>query len=162
MSWSLQITEEGDFNVEASRYSTVTGQQKLVQDFRCALLEPMGTDNLHPEFGSLIDGGITPEGVVSNGVIGETDLDLITLFIQTEVNRIARLMQQSQLARAKADKLTYGKATLTPQEVLLSLNGIQFTQSQDTLFAVISLTSANNANFSINLPVNTNPSLATS
>lgn len=155
MSWSLQITH-GDFRVEANHLSQVTQQAKLVQDFRCAILERMGTDNLHPDFGSLIDGGTTPEGVTSNGVIGETDLDMVGLIIETEINRIARYMQRAQLERAKSDKLTYGKATLTPQEVLLQLNGIEMTRFEDRIRVRIGLVSASNSNFDIDLEINNN------
>lgn len=156
MSWSLQITH-GDFSVESAHLGTVTQQAKLVQDFRCAILEQMGTDNLHLDFGSLIDGGTTPEGVISNGVIGETDLGMVGLVIETEINRIARYMQRAQLARAKSDKLTYGKATLTPQEVLLQLNGIEMTQTEDRINVKVGLISASNSNFDIELAINTNP-----
>lgn len=154
MSWSLQISH-GDFKVESAHLGTVTQQAKLVQDFRCAILERMGTDNLHPDFGSLIDGGTTPEGITSNGVIGETDLGMVGLVIETEINRIARYMQRAQLTRAKSDKLTYGKATLTPQEVLLQLNGIEMTRKEDSLMVKVNLTSASNADFDIDLAINT-------
>lgn len=160
MSWSLQITH-GDFRVDSAHLGTVTGQAKLVQDFRCALLEQMGIDNLHPDFGSLIDGGVTPDGNVSAGIIGETDLDMVALTIETEVNRIARYMQRAQLARAKSDRLTYGRATLVPQEVLLELNGVEMTMKEDVIHVVIHLTSATNTNFDIGLAINTNPSEAT-
>lgn len=162
MTWSLRIGEDGDFHVDAAHLGTVTAQQKLVQDFRCALLEQMGTDNLHPDFGSLIDGGITPDGVVSEGVIGETDLRMVALTIQGEVSRIARRMQQVQLARAKSDRLTYGHATMVPQEVLLQLNGVEMKQKEDQIYVTINLTAANNSNFDINLPINTSPSEGTS
>lgn len=145
----------GDFAVEAAHLSTVTAQAKLVQDFRCALLEQMGTDNLHPDFGSLIDGGMTPEGVTSNGVIGETDLGMVSLIIESEINRIARYMQRAQLERAKSDRMTYGRATLVPQEVLLALRGIQMSMTEDRLKVVIGLTSASNAEFEVNLEINT-------
>lgn len=162
MSWSLRIGEDGDFHVDAAHLGTVTAQNKLVQDFRCALLEQMGTDNLHPDFGSLIDGGITPEGVASEGVIGETDLRMVALTIESEVARIARRMQQYQLARAKSDRLTYGRATMVPQEVLLQLNGVDLLQKEDQIYVTIRLTAANNTDFDINLPINTSPSAASS
>jgi hypothetical protein len=152
MSWSLQITH-GDFQVESAHLGTVTQHAKLIQDFRCAILEKMGTDNLHPDFGSLIDGGTTPDGTTSNGVIGESDLGTVGLIIETEINRIARYMQRAQLERAKQDKLTYGKATLTPQEVLLQLNGIEMTQRQDSIKVVVGLVSASNNNFDIDLVI---------
>lgn len=152
MTWSLQITH-GDFLVESAHLSTVTGQQKLVQDFRCAILEQMGIDNLHPDFGSLIDGGTTPEGVTSQGVIGTVDAQAAKLTIEAEINRIARYIQRAQLERAKSDKMTYGRATLVPQEVLLSLNGISIEQIEDRLKVVVGLTSASNSNFEVELEV---------
>lgn len=161
MSWSLRINN-GDFVVDSAHLGTVSAQQKLLQDFRCALLEQMGTDNLHPDFGSLIDGGITPDGHTVTGVIGETDPEEVTLVIETEVSRIARYMQRAQLARAKSDRLTYGRATMVPQEVLLSLNGINFLQYEDAIRVTINLTAANNKDFDIELAISTNPSQATS
>lgn len=152
MTWSLQITH-GDFAVESAHLSTVTGQQKLVQDFRCAILEQMGIDNLHPDYGSLIDGGTTPEGVTSTGVIGTIDTQAAKLTIESEINRIARYLQRAQLERAKSDKMTYGRATLVPQEVLLSLNGISIEQIEDRLKVVVGLTSASNSNFEIELEI---------
>lgn len=152
MTWSLQISH-GDFQVESAHLSTVTGQKKLVQDFRCAILEQMGIDNLHPDFGSLIDGGTTPEGVTSNGVVGTIDVQSARLTIESEINRIARYIQRAQLERAKSDRLTYGRATLVPQEVLLSLNGITIEQIEDRLRVVVGLTSASNSNFEVELEV---------
>lgn len=161
MTWSLQITN-GDFTVDAAHLGTVTAQAKLLQDFRCAILENMGTDNLHPEYGSLIDGGINPEGQIVEGVIGRTDPHEVAMLIESEVSRIARYMQRAQLARAKADKMTYGRATLVPQEVLLSLNGINFFQQEDLLRVTIHLTAANDRSFEVELAINENPSEATS
>lgn len=155
MAWSLQISD-GDFTLDGSNYGTVMGQAKLVQEFRCAILEEMGLDNLHPDYGSLIDGGINSEGVFTPGVIGETDQEMVALMIEAEVSRIARYIQQAQLARAKQDRFTYGRATLTPEEVLLTLNGVSFLQKEDSLQVTISLTSAINGNFDIDLTVNTN------
>jgi hypothetical protein len=161
MSWSLKISD-GDFRVDANHLSTVTAQSKLVQDFRCALLEQMGTDNLHPDFGSLIDGGITPDGTHHGGVIGEDDVEMVAMMIEAEVTRIARYIQRTQLARAKQDRFTLGRATLDPQEVLLEVNGINFEQKEDRLRVVIHLTSAINKDFDISLVINSNPSQATS
>lgn len=152
MSWSLEISN-GDFRVDTSRLGTVNAQRKLLQDFRCAILEKMGTDNLHPEFGSLIDGGITPEGVRVAGVIGETDLDLVVLEIETEITRIARSIQRAQLARAKQDKMTFGRATLDPQEVLIEVTGINFSPNLDKLQVTVNITTAEGTNIDTILPI---------
>lgn len=157
MSWSLQITD-GDFRVDSAHLGTVVGQQKLVQDLSCAILERMGTDNLHPSYGSLIDGGRTPSGVIVQSLIGEDDLEMVLIRIESEITRIAQLEQQAQLTRAKADKLAYGKATLTPQEVLMSLNGIDFTQSLDRLNVVVHIETATGNTFDITVPLDANTS----
>lgn len=161
MTWSLRISN-GDFVVTSAHLGTVTAQQKLLQDFRCAILEQMGTDNLHPDYGSLIDGGINSSGEVVSGVIGNINVDEVTMIIESEISRIARYMQRAQLARAKSDKLTYGRATLVPQEVLLSLNGITFEQREDLLNVTILLTAANDENFEVQLAINESPSEGTS
>lgn len=154
MSWSLQI-KDGDFKVDSAHLGTVIGQYKLVQDMTCAIMERMGTDNLHPEYGSLIDGGRTPDGVSVGSVIGDEDTEMVALKIETELTRVARQLQNQQLARAKADKMTYGKATLSPQEVLMELQGIDFFMSEDRLSVLVHLTTATGVEFDVTIPIDT-------
>ncbi len=152
MSWSLEISN-GDFRVDAAHLGMVTRQHKLIQDFRCAILEKMGTDNVHPSFGSIIDGGRTPDGVEASSIIGESDLDLVVLEIESELTRIARNIQRVQLARAKQDKITLGRATLDPHEVLVELAGIDFSQTFDQLRITVKITTARGTSFDMNLPI---------
>ena len=156
MSWSLQI-KDGDFRVDSAHLGTVIGQNKLVQDMTCAIMERMGTDNLHPEYGSLIDGGRTPDGVVATSVIGDTDTEMVALKIESELTRIARQLQRQQLARAKADKMTYGNATLSPQEVLMELQGVDFSITLDRLTVFVHLVTATGFEFDITIPIDTAP-----
>src|SRR4051812_37950439 len=107
MSWSLQL-RNGDLALGGANLGIVTGSQKLTQDLRCAILEKMGTDELHPWYGSLLDGGMDAEGVVSPGYIGETDWELGALNVQAEIRRIAKQYQDAQAARLENDRLTYG------------------------------------------------------
>lgn len=113
----------------------------------------MGTDSLHPTFGSLIDGGTNTDGVEVPGVVGETNLDLAVLEIEAEIQRIVRDYQRQQLDRAKRDKLTYGKATLEPEEVLVDLTGISFVPDQDALAVTISIQTGTGDNVDLSLPV---------
>lgn len=145
MSWSLQI-EGGDFQVSTARLGTVIGHKKLVQDLTCAIMEHMGTDNLHPSYGSLIDGGITPDGTPISSIIGDSDIETVVLRIETEITRLAQQQQQTQLARAKADKLTYGQATLDASEVLIDISGINYIQNNDKLNVKVTLTTAEGGN----------------
>jgi hypothetical protein len=136
MSYSLQL-RNGDLVVDRGRLGFVTGPQKLVQDIRCALLEKMGTDDLHPEFGSILDGG-TVDGEEMEGIIGETDPEVIRSFVATEVNRIITAYRNAQINRAQADRLTYNKTTLSMGEALADAE-INMGMIADTLVVQIIL-----------------------
>jgi hypothetical protein len=149
MSWSLRL-ENGDLSISGSRIGAVTGKAKLIQDLRNWILEHMGTDDLHPGYGSLLDGGVNPQGVVIQGVIG-SDLDIAEVEIRNEIQRIVSDYQALQLGRAKSDKQTYGRATLTPSEVLLSLDDIDIEQDMDTLKVTLGISTAADDNFELQL-----------
>lgn len=152
MSWSLQVSN-GDLVTSGAQLATVTRESKLVQDLRLWLLEKMGTDSLHPSHGSLIDGGTLPNGAQVEGVIGKTDIDLVMLEIRQEINRIAQEYQGRQLARARQDKLTLGRATLLAGEVLLDVTDISFRQSQDHLQVIVTLLTGSGGRVDLEVPL---------
>jgi hypothetical protein len=141
MTWSLKL-RNGDLALGAAQLGTVTGEEKLVQDLRAHILEHMGTDDMHPEFGSLIDGGTLPDGTVSPGIIGALNDDFASMEVASDIRRIVNDYQDRQLARAKDDRYTYGKVTINRGEVLLSLDDIEVTRSMDTLQVNLKITTA--------------------
>jgi hypothetical protein len=136
MSWSLRV-HNGDFVLGGGKLDVVTGPNKLVQDFRHYLLEHMGSDPLHPNYGSLIDGGMLSDGTVVDSPIGQTDWNMIALKLESEIRRIAAAYQNSQLQRAKNDRIYYGRSTLTANEILAAVSAIHFTQNADALIVEI-------------------------
>src|ERR1017187_5637340 len=110
MSYSLMISN-GDLSFNGASMNTVQGGDKLVQDLACCVLEPMGTDNLHPTFGSTIGGGINPDGSYNPGVIGEPNDAMAATQVQGEITRIVKQYQAQQQARFQADVAVYGKGT---------------------------------------------------
>jgi hypothetical protein len=144
MTWSLAL-KNGDLSLSSSNgLDVVSNEEKLVQDLRCNLLEKMGNDDMHPDFGSLLNGGTMPNGTQHNGYIGERDDDTTILSIQSEVTRVVNNYQERTLSRAKTDKLSYGKATLTHGEVLYDLNDVTVQKSLDKVNVMINFTSAAN------------------
>lgn len=141
MSWSLQLSG-GDFAASGARLNTVTAANKLVQDLRCLVLERMGTDDMHQDFGSLIDGGILPDGTVVPSLIATSSFTAAANAIQSEMQRLASAYRAQQLVRAKDDQTSYNRVTLTPAEVLLAISDITFTQQQDTLLTNVQLSTA--------------------
>lgn len=156
MSWSLEL-RSGDLTIGGARLGVVNGSSKLIQDLRCALLERMGTDAFHPSYGSLLDGGRTPDGVQHGGLIGETDWDAIAIQVDSEIRRIASEYQDRQLARAQADRVTYGKTTLDAGEAFLGLSDVNLVQVQDTLFVRITLQVGSGETRTLNIPLTSEP-----
>jgi hypothetical protein len=156
MSWSLAL-RNGDLALGGTHLATTTSVPKLVQDLRCALLEPMGTDDLHPSFGSVIDGGRRPDGTEVPSLIGSTRWGRAAVEIRAEIMRIADEHRSRQLARAREDQLVYGKPTLEPGEVLISVRGIDMMQVQDTLMIRVTLEVGNGTTREINIPFSSTP-----
>lgn len=153
MTWSLKL-QNGDLVISGSGLGTADNEAKMVQDLRCQLLEKMGNDVLHPEYGSLIDGGITPDGTVNESVIAGDDWGLAKIKVQNEITRVINDYQRRQLERAKFDRAQYGKQTLTPREVISGINGITFVESLDQLIVQVHLQTMSGQSETIDLTVN--------
>lgn len=138
MSWSLEI-ENGDLSFAGAGMGTVEGAAKLVQDLRCAVLEPMGTDPMHPGFGSTIDGGVMPDGTYTQGIIGQPNDAYAAAYVQSDIERIAQQYQSQQQARYQQDVATYGKGTITADEALLSVEQVSTSASQNQLLVQATL-----------------------
>lgn len=154
MSWSLQL-RGGDLVIGGSNFGTVTDQNKLIQDLRCAILERMGTDEDHPWFGSLIDGGRL-NGVDQPSIIATDDWNVAVLAVEGEIRRIVDDYQKRQIVRTERDRTTYGKPTLTPGELLMGLGDIKFYQAQDNLLCRVTLITGADGEIVVNVPLGTN------
>lgn len=154
MSWSLQL-HGGDLVIGGSSFGIVTDQNKLVQDLRCAILERMGTDEDHPWYGSLIDGGRL-NGVDQGSLLATDDWGTAVLVVEGEIRRIVDQHQKSQIVRNERDRSIYGKPTLTPGEVLMGIADIQFFQAQDNLLCRVTLITGADGKMTINVPLGTN------
>lgn len=152
MSWSLQL-RNGDLALNGTRLGQTTGAEKLVQDLRCALLERRGTDDAHPRFGSLLDGGRGDDGREVASIIGESDWDLIAMRVSGEIRRVAAEHQGRQIDRAKRDRLRYGQSTLINDELLADITSIDMIQAQDRLMVQVTLKTGESREITIDIPV---------
>jgi|ERR1039458_2895932 hypothetical protein len=152
MSYSLAIVN-GDLSFNGASMNIVQGGEKLVQDLACCVLEPMGTDNLHPTFGSTINGGINPDGSYNPGVIGQLGA-MAAMQAQGEITRIVKQYQTQQQTRFQADVAVYGKGTITADEALLGASDVSATLNQDILQVSVKLRTGL-GDVAINLPITT-------
>jgi|SRR5208282_1203947 len=142
MSFSLDL-QNGDLVLSGTAFGTVTDAAKLQQDLICAILTPLGFDELHPTYGSILEENlINPE---IPGIFGETDFRHAATIIHAELVRICQNYQGQQIARNEADASQFGKYTLTPGEILLKVNGINFVQAEDHLICTLKLEIGNDS-----------------
>jgi len=151
MSWSLQI-RNGDFTTTGAQLGIATGHQKVAQDLAHWVLEPMGTDNLHIRYGSLIDGGME-NGMERPSMIGLRQDDSALLKIRAEISRILQDYRSTQFTRAKSDRFAFKNATLTKDEILYEINGIIINPKEDTVTVTIEITTGRNDPIQISVPV---------
>jgi hypothetical protein len=152
MTWSLKI-QNGDLTLGNASYGTVTGSSKLVQDLRCYLLERMGTDSAHPNYGSTLNGGRLPDGTEISGPIGQMNTEFIESDVTVEIRRIINQFQKEQLERARSDRQVYGKTTMNRGEVLLGVSSIQMEHSLDSLNVTLLLITGDDTNPSLDLTI---------
>lgn len=152
MTWSLQM-QHGDLALGGAHLGVVTAEQKLVQDLSHWFVERMGTDTLHPGYGSLFDGGTKPNGQEVDSLIGSNEFQFTATLIESDIRRIVQEYQARQLERAKSDRLRYNKTTLTGGELLISLNDIQMFQDQDTLRVTLSITTGSGRSVTVDVPI---------
>lgn len=153
MSYSLQI-RSGDLNPSGGSVAVVKGVQKLVQDLRCALLEPRGSDPQHPDYGSLLNGGIDEQGRTNPGVIGSTISAETMLGIEAEIRRVLTAYQIDQQSRLYEELNSYGgQTTLTPDELLYTLDAIDTTQVNDVVVVSVKISTGTGQQFEIIRPV---------
>ena len=141
MSWSLRI-HNGDLDFNGSSFAIVTGPNKLVQDLKCWILEPRGDDPMHPDYGSLLDGGMLLDRTMINSMLGQPISSIALVTIEAELRRILAGYQAQQQDRISRDSVRYGKNTMSPGEILLSIEKIELSPVADTVFASIFIKTA--------------------
>jgi hypothetical protein len=165
MSWSLTITNDGtgcgDLEVSGAQLGVVRGRDKLIQDFRCALMESLGNDDMQPLWGSTLEGGVTPDGRMVEGIIGGSDPTIAANAIENEIRRIATVLQQRQLTRVQTERLTYNKVTLTASEILVGVTHVRVLQAGDELTVLVTLQTGANDLVDVSVPLSSDSLVAT-
>lgn len=152
MSWSFDISA-GDltFVSNKSGAAIVTGKDKTFQDLKNALLEPMGSDIMHPEYGSLLDGGTLPDGTSVDSYIGSDSLSVYK--IEEEVVRVIESFINRQNTRINSDIDTFGKSTVSDSEIIESISSITNKVFDTKLIMQVNLLMRNGNAISITQPV---------
>jgi phage baseplate assembly protein W len=156
VSYSFALNN-GDLNpIGQGGVAVVTGIDKLKQDLRNWILEPVGTDPLHLDFGSNLDGGMSPTGQIIPSMIGSTNSADVALQVESEIRRVVYAYQQQQAARLVQDQQDFaGKNTFSPGEILYSLDTVTTTIIGDVLLVSLAITASDGQSLQFNIPVST-------
>jgi hypothetical protein len=154
MSWSLYI-RDGDLTLAGpGGFAIVTGAQKLIQDLKHWILESRGSDPMHPEFGSTLDGGMLPDGTLVPTSIGEVVDRERLMNIESELRRILIAYQEQQQDRLQREAALYrGKNTFAAGEILADVLAVTVEQREDTVVAFIRILTESGANVEFAQPV---------
>ena len=152
MSWSFQIVG-GDLSPlsDQSGFGLATGRDKTLQDLKLALYESMGTDPMHPDYGSLLDGGRLPNGTVVQSSIGS---DASSLFrIEEEVSRVIQNFITRQNKRIKSDMASFGRTSISDSEIIQRVSSVETKLFGSKLILQVNLVMRNNNSITITQPL---------
>lgn len=130
----------GDLDLVGGQYAMTDGPQKIVQDLRCAFLEPLGNDRFHPGYGSQLDDAV--------GLL----LDPALLFsIEQEVARVVSNYVAIQRDQVERDALRGVRSRFKTSDLIGSVDEIDVRQQNDRVQVTIRLTTAANVPVSVSM-----------
>lgn len=135
----------------ASGLGVVTGRNKTFQDLKLWLLESMGTDPMHPEYGSLLDGGRLPNGRVVDSFIGSDQSSVHR--VEEEIARIVTSFMSQQKKRIDRDLASFGKTTVSDSEIIDRVVSIDSQIFDSKLVVRVVLGMRNNTTMSLTQPI---------
>lgn len=124
--------DDGDLVIGTdSDYAKVTGPAKMIQDLRCALLEPLGNDRFHPGYGSRLEDFIA----LSND-------EEAAFEVESEVRRVVSNYAAVQRDMVEAETFGGEETTFTTDEIIDSLTGISAKITDETVRVTVGLATA--------------------
>ena len=127
----------------------VTGKTKTAQDLKNWMLETMGNDPMHPDYGTVLDGGVLPSGSVVQSMIGGGTIH----DVEQEITRVIRSVMDVQGKRIDRDMAVYGKMTLSDSEIIQGIKSIESKKFGTKLVVRVNLLMRNNATVSMVQPI---------
>ena len=137
------LLENGDLQIGANGFVTVSGPAKLHQDLAVATLEPYGCDRFHPKWGSLL-----------YNYIGDPITPVQKTLVQSEIARLVNnyvLVQQDNISKQVSQGLQSQYAT---DEIVSSIESIDVTQYQDFLTVSVAIKTTSGQSVTLTSQVN--------
>ena len=141
---TIQVSN-GDIVLSNGSPQFLTGQNKLVQDIRLWLQEPLGTGYTTPGFGSLL-----------SGMVGQAQSSGIASKIQSEVLRVLQLYQGQQVLNLQTAQNSAQLSYYNKSEIIQSIDSVSISLQQTTVIANVLITTLANSSVNLNIFINSN------
>lgn len=144
--------QNGDFVLGPNnQLMTVKGKEKLVQDLRLFLQEPLGTSFMTPRFGSSLNSTVGRDsmGRQQSAYIGTAMDEVAVAEIVAEVDRVLSVYQQGQVNTVKDAKTSGMLYMFSRGEILNSINEIESTIVGDMVVIKADITTGAGENIQV-------------
>lgn len=148
--------QNGDFVLGPNnQLVTVRGKEKLVQDLRLFLQEPLGTSYLTPRFGSTLNSMAArdPLGRQQSAYVGTEMNEVAIAEIVAEVDRVLSVYQQGQVNAVKDAKTSGMLYMFSRGEILNTINKIDSQIVGDVVVIKADITTGTGENLQITATV---------
>ena len=135
----------GDLVLGPGGFESLTGADRIMQDLRVALSEPLGIDRFHPGWGSRVD-----------DFVG-LPLDQATAFdLEQEVNRVIGNYMQVQAEKAAQDSLRDSTQRYSTADLVSHVSNVQVEYRQDQAQITITIATVSGEEITTNFEVEAN------
>jgi phage baseplate assembly protein W len=133
---------DGDLVVTPAGHKTISGAARITQDLRCALIEPLGNDRFHRDWGSII-----------RSYIGQTLTEEVALLVESEANRVLQNYVLVQRAQVLGDFTAQRASRYDTSDVVRAIQDIRVQINFDTVTVFVVLVTQANQRVTIPLTV---------
>jgi len=132
----------GDLVLGPGGFETLTGPERIMQDLRVALSEPLGVDRFHPGWGSRVD-----------DFVG-MPLDQATAFdLEQEVNRVIGNYMAVQAEKAARDALRDDTRRYTTSDLVSHVSDVEVAYQKDQARVTITIVTVSGEEFTSSIEV---------
>lgn len=124
---------DGDLALDGASYAMVSGAERVKQQLGLCLREPYGIDRFHPKWGSVLPDWIGRAIINKEGLSAE---------IKAELVRVIRNFTTAQDAAIEQRAISGLRPVVTPNEVIVGVDGISVEQQGTQIIAKVSLRTA--------------------
>jgi len=135
----------GDIQLSGGKIQFVVASDKLVQDIRSWLVEPLGTGFTTPNFGSLLP------GMIGNPQTGST-----VSSVTNEINRVLQLYQGQQIINLQSAQNSATLSNWNRDEIIQNIVSVDVSIQNTTILAQVTLLTLANNTINLNITIDNN------